>query len=243
MSRIFSLRHAAPIACAMAVFSIGAANAQNAKPEDTYTKLDLTGTGSIKAAPDQLTASFRAQSRDNSAATAQQAVNKQVQKAAELAQKADGVTAAILHYSVSEIRGEKDKSAPSWAASQTMTFTAADGKTLLPLTGQLQANGLLLEGLEWSLSPEKQKTLQLEAEKAAVADLKKQAETLATSLGLHVVRFATVSVSGTPFPRPVFMSAMIARAEVAPAPAPPPSSTMETQTVRASANATVLLAP
>ena len=241
MSRFFSLRYAAPVACAMAMFSIGPAHAQDSKAEDSYTKLDLTGSGSVEAPPDQLTASFRAQSRDSSAAAAQQAVNTQVHKAAELAEQAGGVTAAILHYSVSEIRGEKEKQASSWSASQTMTFTAPDGKTLLPLTGKLQANGLLLEGLEWSLSPQKQQTLLLEAEKAAVADLKKQAATLAASLGLHVVRFATVSVSGTPFPRPMFMAAMAARS-VADA-APPPSSTMETQTVRASANATVLLAP
>lgn len=239
----FSFRRAARIIPLVALGTLAVSSVSIAAENDAearYTKLDITGTGTIQAPPDQLTARFRAESRDTSAAAAQQSVNTQVHKATDLAEKAKGVTYAVLHYSVSELRGEKDKTPPSWSASQTMTFTATDGKSLLPLTGQLQANGLLLEGLEWSLSPDKQKTLFLEAEKAAVTDAKKQAETLAATLGLKVVRFSTISVSGSSFPRPVFMAAMAARSMDS---VTPPSSTAETQNVNATANATVLLAP
>lgn len=216
--------------------ALAAENAVNS----TYTKLELTGSGTIQAAPDQLTASFKAESRSNSAAAAQQAVNAQVHKAAEQAAHAKDVQYAILNYSVNELRDDKIRSPSTWSASQNLTFTAANGDSLLPLTGQLQANGLLLQGLEWSLSADKQKKLQLEAEKAAVEDLKKQADTLATSLGLHVVRFESISVSGSPYPRPVFMAAMAARSMDS---MPDPSSTAETQKVHASVTATALLAP
>ncbi|MCP1215838.1 SIMPL domain-containing protein [Acetobacter orientalis] len=215
------------------------ANAAETAQAASYTKLELTASGSVQAPPDQLAASFRAESRSNSAAAAQKAVNTQVSKAAEQAKQANGVKYAISHYSVSEMRDDKAKNAV-WTASQDLTFTAPDGEALLPLTGQLQANGLILEGLDWSLSPDKQKALQLEAEKAAVTDLKKQADTLAATLGLHVVRFERISLSGSPYPRPIFMAAM-ARSSMDAAPAP--SSTAETQTVHASVTATVLLAP
>lgn len=209
-------------------------------PTDTYTRLELSGTGTVQAAPDQLIARFQAESRGKTAAAAQQAVNTLVHNAVEQSARTPGIKAAVLQYSVSE--NQPDKGPTSWTASQALTFTATDGKDLLPLTGELQGEGLLLEGLSWSLSPENQKKLMLEAQKNAVEDLKKQADTLAASLGLHVVRFATVSLSNDGFPHPVMMMAMSARAAMAPS-APPPSSTAETQTVRATANATVLLAP
>lgn len=210
------------------------------KPEETYTRLDISGSGSVQAAPDQLTAHFRAEGRAKTAAAAQQAVNTLVHKAVEQSGKTSGIKAAVLQYSVSEER--PDKAPASWTASQSLTFTAPDGSGLLPLTGDLQGEGLILEDLSWSLSPENQKTLKLDAEKKAVEDLKKQADTLAASLGLHVVRFAKVSISDGGYPRPVMLMAMPARAGLADG-APPPSSTAEVQTVHASANATVLLAP
>ncbi|OUJ00211.1 SIMPL domain-containing protein [Acetobacter cibinongensis] len=235
---------AASVACALGLLAVAlpfnpTARAEAAETEGNYTKLDLTGKGSVQAAPDQLTASFRAESRSNSAAAAQQAVNTLVHKATEQAKQAEGVKYAVLHYAVSELNDDKAKHS-AWSASQNLTFTASDGQSLLPLTGQLQASGLLLQGLDWSLSADKEKALQLEAEKAAVADLKKQAETLAASLGLHVVRFTHVSISGQPFPRPMFMAAMAARSMDS---GPAPSSTAETQTVSASVSGTALLAP
>lgn len=227
------------LALATTLAVTGAALAEG-KPEDSYTRLELNGSGSVQAPPDQLIARFRAESREKTAATAQQAVNTLVHKAVEQAGKTAGVKAAVLQYSVSENQPEKGPS--SWTASQALTFTAADGAALLPLTGQLQGEGLMLEDLSWSLSPENEKKLMLEAEKKAVNDLKTQADTLAATLGLHVVRFAHVSLSHGGFPHPVMMMAMPAARAMADS-APPPSSTAETQTVRASANATILLAP
>nr|WP_298798276.1 SIMPL domain-containing protein [uncultured Acetobacter sp.] len=234
-----SSRIAATSTLALALTASSPAFAQT-KPEEAYTRLEISGSGSVKAAPDQLIARFRAESRDKSAAAAQKAVNALVHKAVEQSGKATSVKAAVLQYSVSE--SHPDKTAPSsWIAWQSLTFTAPDGTDLLPLTGQLQGEGLMLEDLSWSLSSDNQKKLMLEAEKNAVEDLKKQADTLATSLGLHVLRFANVSIANNSFPRPMLMMAMPASGPGDSA--PPPSSTAEVQTVRATASATVLLAP
>lgn len=180
-------RKTATLACLLGLgfgtaFGTIQANAAETAQAASYTKLELTASGSVQAPPDQLAASFRAESRSNSAAAAQKAVNTQVSKAAEQAKQANGVKYAISHYSVSEMRDDKAKNAV-WTASQDLTFTAPDGEALLPLTGQLQANGLILEGLDWSLSPDKQKALQLEAEKAAVTDLKNRLIPLPLLLG------------------------------------------------------------
>ncbi|NHO56868.1 DUF541 domain-containing protein [Acetobacter lambici] len=207
-----------------------------------YTRLEIHATGTTQAAPDKLSARFRAESQNKNAASAQGDVNAVVKKATDEAAKNTDIKAAVLQYSVYETRPEKAR--PYWTASQTLSFSATDGKSLLPLAGQLQAQGLILEGLDWSLSDEKRQSLFLEAEKQAVTELKKQADTLAASLGLHVARFTQISVSdqGYPHPMPIMLraaSAGIANDSVGYS----PSSTAENQTVRADLRATVLLAP
>lgn len=207
---------------------------------EPFTRLEIHATGTTQATPDKLSAHFRAESQNRSAASAQTGVNAMVKKATDEATKNTDIKAAVLQYSVYETRPEKAR--PYWTASQTLTFSATDGTNLLPLAGQLQAQGFILEGLEWSLSDEKRQTLFLEAEKKAVEELKKQADTLAASLGLHVARFMQVSVSdqGYPHPMPVMLRAA---AGVADSASYSPSSTAEEQTVRADLRATVLLGP
>ncbi|MDE7547054.1 SIMPL domain-containing protein [Acetobacter fabarum] len=224
---------------AMLAHTLPAHAQDSAKP---YTRLEIHTTGITEAAPDKLSARFRAESQNKNAASAQGDVNAVVKKATDEAAKNTDIKAAVLQYSVYETRPEKAR--PYWTASQTLSFSATDGKSLLPLAGQLQAQGLILEGLDWSLSDEKRQSLFLESEKKAIAELKKQADTLAQSLGLHVARFAQISVSDQKYPRPM---PIMLRAAVAGAAndsiGSSPSSTAEAQTVRADLRATVLLEP
>lgn len=81
-------RKTATLACLLglgfgAAFGTIQANAAETAQAASYTKLELTASGSVQAPPDQLAASFRAESRSNSAAAAQKAVNTQVSKAAD----------------------------------------------------------------------------------------------------------------------------------------------------------------
>lgn len=229
------------LASGMAVLAhTPAAHAEDNK--EPYTRLEIHATGTTEAAPDKLSARFRAESQNKNAASAQGGVNAVVKQATDEAAKNADIKAAVLQYSVYETRPEK--ASPYWTASQTLSFSATDGKNLLPLAGQLQAKGLILEGLDWSLSDEKRQSLFLEAEKKAIIELKKQADTLAQSLGLHVARFTQISVSdqGYPHPMPIMLRAAVAGAANDSLDASP-SSTAETQTVRADLRATVLLEP
>ena len=211
-------------------------------PGPAQTKLTLRAEGHVQTLPDELTATFRVESREKSPASAQQTVNERVGKAMEQAAKVEGVTTAALEYTVSEQHQEKSNTS-FWVAQQTVTLKAHDSKTLLPLVGQLQAQGLILEQLEWSVSDERRAALTLQAETEAVKDLQKQASILAQTLGQKVTRFERVDVSAQPLPRPMPVMLMAARMGADAAQAPVPSSTGEAQTIRASASATVLLAP
>ena len=139
------------LTCGALGLSYGAlAHAQtNTEP---FTRLEIHATGTTQATPDKLSAHFRAESQGRSAASAQTDVNAMVKKATDEAAKNTDIKAAVLQYSVYETRPEKAR--PYWTASQTLTFSATNGTNLLPLAGQLQAQGFILEGLEWSLSDE-----------------------------------------------------------------------------------------
>lgn len=215
-----------------------------ATPQATaQTKLTLRAEGRVQTTPDELTATFRIEARDKNPASAQQAVNNRVGTAMTQASKVEGVSPAALDYTVSEQHQEKSNTS-LWLAQQTVTLKAHDSKALLPLVGQLQAQGLILEQLEWSVSEERRAALSLQAETEAVKDLQKQAQTLAEALGQRVAHFERVEVSAQSLPHPMPVMLMAARMSSGDgAEAPVASSTGEAQTIRASASATVLLAP
>ena len=211
----------------------------HAEDTNTFTKLELSASGTTDSAPDQLTATFRAEARNKNAATAQQAVNALVQKITEQTSKNDAVQLAITGYDVSETRPDKEPA--FWTATQRLSLKAQNGNALLPLAGQFQANGLILESLDWSISDDKREDLLLDAEKNAIAELKKQADTVAPSLGLHVVRFSNVTTSAKPLIRPIPMMMSMARSAYSSAAAP--SSTPQNQHVHSYPRATHLRGP
>ncbi|MFT8718067.1 SIMPL domain-containing protein [Acetobacter sp.] len=199
-------------------------------PNDT--KLNIGGTASVQAAPDEATATLLAQNEGSNAVDAQRKTNGLAQSAIALAEKATGVVVHSESYSVYENR--PDKQPHSWTAQQTLSLTAKDSSGLLELVGKLQEKGLLLQNVSWSLSPEHQKQLQKQAEQQAVRDMKERADAIAATLGMKVTSIASLSVNEQPLIRPM---ALMARAEIAPSPAMRPDS----QTVTANVHATVIL--
>lgn len=209
------------------------ASAADPEIHDGSTRLNVTGTGSVDAAPDLLTATLLIQNEAVKAVDAQAKTNDAAHAAVTKAEKVAGVTVLTDSYDVSENR--KDNKPSSWTARQTIQIKAKDASALLDLVGRLQANGLLLEGVSWSLSPEHQKELHRQAEKKAVDDLRSRSSEIANDLGLKVSSIASISVDEPLTVRPV---AFMARAAMA-----APTMRSEDQTVTANIQATVILKP
>lgn len=203
-----------------------------AEPDGT-TRLNVTGSGSVDAAPDRVTATLLVQNEAAKAVDAQAKTNDAAHNAVAKAEKISGVTVLTDSYDVSENR--KDNKPSSWTARQTIQIRAKDASALLDLVGKLQASGLLLEGVSWSLSPEHQKELYRQAEKKAVDDLRSRSSEIADDLGLKVSSIASISVGEPLTVRPV---AFMARAAMA-----APTMRSEDQTVSATIRATVILKP
>ncbi|MBB2203903.1 SIMPL domain-containing protein [Gluconacetobacter takamatsuzukensis] len=197
------------------------------------TALTLSGTGTVHAAPDRLTATLFAEASAPGAAAAQERVNSLARTAIDAAKAAGGLTTVTEDYSAEHNEGGK---APAWTARQSIRLTGPDGVALLALVGQLQAKGLGLSGLEWSLSADRRQGLTRQAEAAALTDARQRADAAAKVLGLKIasIRSVTLSDHGGPRPMPMMMMARAASAPMAPA---------EEQDVSATASATFMLAP
>ncbi|MCH4089859.1 SIMPL domain-containing protein [Acetobacter sp.] len=213
--------------------SSGAVYAAAPADSDASTRLNVTGSGSVDAAPDLVTATLLVQNEAAKAVEAQAKTNDAARNAVTRAEKVVGVTVLTDSYDVSENR--KDNKPSSWTARQTIQIKAKDASALLDLVGKLQASGLLLEGVSWSLSPEHQKELHRQAEKKAVEDMRNRSNDIAGDLGLKVSSIASISVDESLMVRPV---AFMARAAMA-----APTMRSEDQTVSATIRAEVILKP
>lgn len=210
-----------------------AASADTGTPS-SHTVLHVSGRGSVESPPDLLSATLVAHAEGTAPATVQAHTNDMVRRAMGMARGVNGVTAEAGGYNVSQDNSTGPKQG-SWTARQTIRIKSRDTDALLALVGRLQGAGLLLNGLDWSLSPEHRKELIRAAEKLAVDDMRQRAQAVAGDLGMKLTAITEVTVNEGMDIRPRMM---MARADVA-----GPVATPESQSVEASVSATATLTP
>ncbi|WP_010508128.1 SIMPL domain-containing protein [Komagataeibacter europaeus] len=212
----------------------------NAAKPDT-TELELSASGTVQAQPDELTATFLAEARADTAASAQAQVNALVGKVTTASAHVTGLTLNAESYFVHHDDGDpRQNRKPQWVARQSVRLTASDGKVLLPLVGQLQADNLALTRLDWSLSREKRMELTRRAETLALQDMQQRAQAAASTLKLNIASIRSVTLEDQNMPRPMPMM-MMARAASMDMPAPEAPTGM--QDVTATVRATLILKP
>ncbi|EHH67931.1 SIMPL domain-containing protein [Gluconobacter morbifer] len=205
-------------------------------PASSVTELDFSVTGEARALPTLLTVRLSGQQDSSSAAEAQKALNTRMAKALQTASAQDGVEARAGGYSMTQIT--LDHGTSRWTARQEMQLSGTDSVRLLSLAGALQAQGLMLEGLDWSLDAHTREQLLQQARTTALRKVRPQATESAETLGLHVLRLKQVRVSSNePGPRPLMMMARMADA------GPAPQRTLEEQTIRVDVSVQAELAP
>jgi uncharacterized protein YggE len=120
-----------------------------------------------------------------------------------------------------------------------MTLSSGDGAALLELAGTLQAGGLAMSSLNWTLTRETARAAREEASRLALDALRRRAEAVAGQLGLVVVGLKEVRIdvpAGIPRPAPMAMAARSASAA-------PPVAIAEDIVVGATVQAVAVLRP
>lgn len=217
----------APLAPALAQAPAPAAAASQL----AETVLHLSETAQVTRAPDEIQATLRAEARGANAAAVQAQVNRAIQAALGKAQAVSALRASTGGYWTH--RTEENR---QWVASQGLSLRGREAGPLLELTGTLQADGLALAELGWSLSDAAEKVAKQEAGRLAIAALRQRAQDVAQQLGLRVAGIRSLRLDTPERPMPRLMAA---RASSAPAPAAAP----EEVEVMATAEAEIILQP
>ncbi|MCQ9155055.1 SIMPL domain-containing protein [Acidomonas methanolica] len=176
--------------------------------EETDTLLHLNATGRASAAPSLLTATFSAEASGADAAAAQARVNALTQQAEKRAAQIPSLKLLAQDYNV--VQDGTKPAKPHWTASQTLSLSGTDSVAVLKLAGTMQADGLLLNDLRWSLDPQTRDALLRQAREDALRRLQADAADAAHTLGLHFKRFRTVHLVAPTEPRPMMMMTRMA---------------------------------
>lgn len=196
------------------------------------TVLRLSETGEVTRAPDELRLDLRAEARGNAAAAVQAQVNRAVQAALERARAVEGVRPTTTGY-WTDREGTGNR---TWVASQRIALRGTAPAALLDLAGTLQSQGLLLDGMTWTVSRAETQAARQEAGRMAIEQLRQRAAAVAEQLGMEVAAIRSLNLDAPEQPMPRMAMAM--RAPAAP---PPPASAPEEVTISTTATAEVVL--
>ncbi len=210
--------------------------------------LNLSLTEQTQADQDTLNASLQYVTQGRDRRELQDEVNRVMQTALERISKVDSVESSTTFYHVQIVQAGRpsrsDIENPVYRAQQGVQLESKDSAALLELLGALQADGLTLNGLHYSLSEEAYERIAGELLQAALTKLQGRAEDAATALGKSKTDLVEVSMDGSPnFMAPQYrMAPMAMSAEAAMDYAAPVAEPGET-TISVSVSARAVLSP
>lgn len=164
--------------------------------------LNLSLTEQAQVDQDTLNVSLQyvAQGRDRRAL--QDEVNRAMQAALEEVRKVAGIEVQTSHYHVQIVQSGRpsraDTENPVFRAQQGLQLKSSDSAALLELLGALQAGGLTVDGMYYSLSPAAHERVAAELLHAALTKLQSRAEDAAEVLGKGGAALVEVSMDGSP---------------------------------------------
>lgn len=245
-------RHLLTLAALLPALLAAPAQAQNqlnlGQLQTGQLALNLNLTEQAQVDQDTLNASLQyvAQGRDRK--ELQDEVNRVMQAALERIRKVEGLEFNTSYYHVQIVQTGRptrtDIENPVYRAQQGLQLESRDSATLLELLGELQAEGLTLNGLYYSLSESEHERIAGELLQAALMKLQSRAQDAATALGKGQAELVEVSMDGSPnFMAPQYrMAPMALSAEMAVDYAAPVAEPGET-TISVSVSARAILSP
>lgn len=185
--------------------------------------VNLSATERVEIEQDLLTAHLRFQSENKSAKKLQDDINEVMKKALHKAKGVKTVKASTTQYNVYERyqpRTDKDvKPEKIWQGQQGIQLKSTHAEDLLELTGDLQALGMSMSGLNYSVSPDLLEETRDSLLEAALAKLSAKATRIAKALGKKSSDLVEINVDMggyRPSPQPrMMMSKGMAISEMA----------------------------
>jgi len=171
---------------------------------DSLLHINATETRAVDQ--DLLIATLRIEVEDASNKKVQNDVNKGMKAALDLAKDYADVKTVTRGYNINQY--DKNGSKPDrprdmvWKGSQTVELKSKDADKLLELAGKIQSAGFLMDGLEYTLSPEVAAQAQDEMLEAALEKLQARAMRAAKALGKAEAELKEIDTQGNYVPMP-----------------------------------------
>ncbi len=220
------------------LLAMSALSSVHAEDKLTYDRVAFNVQAEKDVANDVLTAVLYAEQQGQDTAALADTVNKAINWAMELAKQESAVEARTLDYTTAPVY--TDNRVTGWQVRQSIQLKSKDSQKLSALLGKLQEK-LRIDSLSYTVSPEVQATTEEELIGNALANFKKRAEQVKTTMGrsnFKIVRLDIQSLGDTPN-YPMYR---MAAADMAGAPAPA-APTLESgkQKLRVQVNAEIEL--
>lgn len=209
------------------------------------TMLNISATERVQVPQDLLLASLNIEKENADPKALQAAINDAMKAAMTAAQAVTDVKTSTGQYyvyqyepviSIPKTTKGNAASAKTWRGSQTIELKSTNAEALLTLAGKLQASGLVMTNLTYTLSPEKADEAKDSLMEAALAKVKTRADRAAKAMGKSRTDLVEVSIDAADNAQPMMMRAMsFGGADAKSAPTAEPGETEITLTVTAKA--------
>lgn len=204
--------------------------------------VNLSATERVEVDQDLLIASLQYEADNKDSAALQNEINTKMAKAVETAKKVASVKITTGGYYVYQYDPDPntERNDMEWRGSQSLQIKGKKADDLLKLVGELQALGLSMQGLNYTVSPELMEETHNSLLEAALTKLKTKAERTAKALGKTSADLLNVNVDsgGQMYAQPMMAARMDMAAgamEKMASPVAEPGQTDVTLTVNATA--------
>jgi predicted secreted protein len=224
---------------ALAPVGAPAAAQEREAAEPAGTKVVLQESAGRTLTNDRARAFVRAEAEGLDPREVQDQVNRLMGEGLEAARAVEGVEAATEGYYVYYREDQR-----RWVGQQRLRLESGEPDRLLPLLGELQERGFLMDGLESYLSPEAAEAVTDELTVEAIGRVQERVRLLVDTLGHGSFRLEELRIGGAGAPPPMPMRAMALESGAAKADvmAPPAFEAGETR-VEVQVDATAVLSP
>lgn len=191
-------------------------------PPEGSIVLNLSANERMEVRQDLLVASLRYEVVGKDTKEVQSKINGVMKKAVKEAKKVSSVKVSTGSYNVYQsyrpARNKDEKRVKEWRGTQTLNLKGMESEPLLELVTELQAMGLIMNNLSYTLSPDTRESVRDKMMTNALKKLQERAQTAAKALGKSKVQFLEINTNGgNNYSHP---SPMMARMEMASMDAP-----------------------